>query len=441
MRSNSIAVADALYKCFGRDGDVVVVARPGGAQHTADQGKSCEADAAECKRAQKKARLNDHFAEFRVWSALLSAWSDVFAAMFTHDLAEKKECRIEIVDFSVGAVETFLRFMYSGNLQAGPPIVIEVSALADKYCIGQLQDLCRQAIDAELVPKNACEMLQAADQVGAAVVRERCLETILRSPREALPGAFLLSPALLQEALTSPLLCISDLDLSMILLGWANSPAAKIREINIPALLEAHVQLAALSDAEYSNVRCLAEAAGFAEKLGDMRAKAKRGQNVTDVTASLWTLYSKEFPDSKIRPPFLGYWINVIPSKASFGQRDTSTSGHLSVLEQMASSRGSNNISLKANEDMTWMMPHHRVIVTSVAFQSKLGDTNQIEFLVSDDGAKWDMLLDTGVITSANLRVERVPCRSRHPVNWLKLRVRKGQFNDRIQVGGILQTL
>ena len=47
--------------------------------------------------------------------------------------------RIEIIDFSVPAVEASLRFVYSGKLEVDPVRILEVAAFADKYAIGGLK--------------------------------------------------------------------------------------------------------------------------------------------------------------------------------------------------------------------------------------------------------------------------------------------------------------
>ncbi|CAE7550156.1 rdx, partial [Symbiodinium pilosum] len=71
--------------------------------------------------------------EFLVWSSLLAAWSDTFAAMASHDCLERASQRLTVKDFSAPAVERALEFMYTGECDAEDELLVEVTAFADKY--------------------------------------------------------------------------------------------------------------------------------------------------------------------------------------------------------------------------------------------------------------------------------------------------------------------
>ena len=89
------AFAAGIFKnCFGRGGDfTVVVEEPQGED-------SC---GSEVKRM-----------EFKVMSPLLASWSVVFDKMISSEFVEQQKAQVVITDFSSGAVEIFLRFLYSG---------------------------------------------------------------------------------------------------------------------------------------------------------------------------------------------------------------------------------------------------------------------------------------------------------------------------------------
>lgn len=55
-----------------------------------------------------------------------------------------------IKDFSSFAVETFLKFLYKGTVDAPPEIVCEVSAIADKYQVLELRNLCVNMLEDSL---------------------------------------------------------------------------------------------------------------------------------------------------------------------------------------------------------------------------------------------------------------------------------------------------
>ncbi|CAE7944557.1 bath-40, partial [Symbiodinium sp. KB8] len=72
--------------------------------------------------------------EFKVWSVLLAKWSKVFDTMISSgNFSESHRAEVVINDFSVEAVECFLRFMYSGVVKGSLLTVVEVGVLADKY--------------------------------------------------------------------------------------------------------------------------------------------------------------------------------------------------------------------------------------------------------------------------------------------------------------------
>ena len=53
--------------------------------------------------------------EFQVHKAILGARSPVFAAMFQHDMKEKKQSHVLITDIDANAFESMLGFIYKGT--------------------------------------------------------------------------------------------------------------------------------------------------------------------------------------------------------------------------------------------------------------------------------------------------------------------------------------
>lgn len=51
--------------------------------------------------------------EFKSHKMILASRSPVFAAMFTHDMKEKKHCRVEIVDIEKDVLKEMLTYMYT----------------------------------------------------------------------------------------------------------------------------------------------------------------------------------------------------------------------------------------------------------------------------------------------------------------------------------------
>eukprot|EP00746_Dinoflagellata_sp_MGD_P040239 gnl/MRDRNA2_/MRDRNA2_19711_c0_seq1.p1 gnl/MRDRNA2_/MRDRNA2_19711_c0~~gnl/MRDRNA2_/MRDRNA2_19711_c0_seq1.p1 ORF type:complete len:476 (+),score=105.21 gnl/MRDRNA2_/MRDRNA2_19711_c0_seq1:69-1496(+) len=124
-------VVGKLTQCFDMDGSTVVVAVP---LKDMQQARDTEPP------REKMPRLSVEFKEFKVWSALLCSWSEVFDAMLNGVMMESSG-RVEIVDFSVEAVEASLRFMYGGKLEVEPARLVEVAAFAEKYAISDLKGI------------------------------------------------------------------------------------------------------------------------------------------------------------------------------------------------------------------------------------------------------------------------------------------------------------
>lgn len=410
------ALASALIKCFDQQGDfIVVVLEDTGSEDSSEEGPP--------RKRQKVA------AEFRVWSKLLGAWSDVFTAMFTHDFKEKAEMKLEIKGFTVPAVAAFLRFFYSGNLQADAGNLIEISSLADKYAIPPLQDICAKRIDTDLTPESACEVFQVADRLGSATAKERALKCICKSPHISLANGFMLSPPLLNEVLSSEALCIDDFTLGKLILGWSNSPAAKVREIDVGALFKQHVQIAALTEDQYGKFKSLAEHVGQGELVTDMWSQCKRGTSTTNLFATIWKMYATQFRDVNHRPPFLGFWLNLIPSQASFAKGTTRNYYHMNLLERIA--RTDDNMSLGTNDEMEWMTPHHGIYISGVSFCKTLPTGSHVQVFASSDHCTWHMLVDSQVHDALHMDERAVvPCSSKDCAKWFKLRVHAGTYDD-----------
>jgi len=435
------ALGSALLKCFNEDGDCKVIVE----DYQPDAAGSESTVHAKCQRQ----------IEFQVWSKLLCAWSDVFTAMFTHDFREKAEKKVIISGFSLEAVQAFLTFLYSEVLPDDPAVLVEVSALADKYSVQPLLEVCAERVEAELSEENACAMLLAADQVGSKTVKDRCLDQIFRSPLKTLPKAFVLSKELLHEVLTSTKLCIGDYELAMVILEWTKNPTMKTRGVNMALLLQQNVQLAALTEEQYSKVHSLADSLGLGTKVQELWSRRKRGISTDDFFETLAKMFlnSPQFKASETKKPaFLGYWINLIPSQVGFVKKaiyygnandkkyDNTDNKYAPAgkLEEMAMNMA--EITLGTNDEVKWMMPHHAIYVSGLCFSSALGDENALQVFASTNGDNWDLLFDSEL--QPHLKKQGsvyVSCRTKNLVTWLKLCIRKGEYANKLKIRGILQ--
>jgi len=109
--------------------------------------------------------------EFLAHVAILSSRSPVFAAMFQHDMEEKRLNQVQMDDFSSEAVECLLNFMYTDNI-SDIAVLPELLAAADKYNISRLLPLCEETMMANLNTENAAECFSLADRHNASQLRK-----------------------------------------------------------------------------------------------------------------------------------------------------------------------------------------------------------------------------------------------------------------------------
>jgi len=73
--------------------------------------------------------------EFFAHKAILAARSPVFAAMFEHEMEEKKQNRVEITDMDHDVLREMLRFIYTGKAPNLEKMADDLLAAADKVII------------------------------------------------------------------------------------------------------------------------------------------------------------------------------------------------------------------------------------------------------------------------------------------------------------------
>jgi len=96
---------------------------------------------------------------------------------------------------------------------------------------------------------------------------------------------------------------------------------------------------------------------------------------------------------------------------------------------------------LCVNDEMKWMFPHHSIHCTGVSFTSALGEGTHVQVYGSKDGTNWDLVCDTALNTEAATTGDvTLPCRSKAPLAWLKLCVRRGNYSNVLKIQGIVQS-
>ena len=141
--------------------------------------------------------------------------------MMSDDFIEGKKKEVVIKDLPAKGVEAFLRFFYVGTLDISQmDVIVEVLVLADKYQVPELHSLCKEIIQHEITPQNAWTVFQSADEFHLQDERLVSKNLLLVKTKEALAQRPSVKDELLEEVLSSGLLCISDSDLFSLLAKW-----------------------------------------------------------------------------------------------------------------------------------------------------------------------------------------------------------------------------
>ncbi|KAK2718166.1 hypothetical protein QYM36_005470 [Artemia franciscana] len=94
--------------------------------------------------------------EFQAHKAILAARSPVFAAMFEHEMEERRcnRANVESVVF-----REMLSFVYTGKATCLDRMADDLLAAADKYALDRLKVMCEEAISLNLSVENVAEVL------------------------------------------------------------------------------------------------------------------------------------------------------------------------------------------------------------------------------------------------------------------------------------------
>lgn len=116
--------------------------------------------------------------EFQAHKALLAARSPVFAAMFEHEMEERKHNRVDITDVDHEVLREMLRFIYTGKTNNLEKMADDLLAAADKYAMERLKVMCEEALCANLSIENAADVLILADLHSAEQLKAQAIDFI-----------------------------------------------------------------------------------------------------------------------------------------------------------------------------------------------------------------------------------------------------------------------
>eukprot|EP00913_Durusdinium_trenchii_P025962 g24359.t1 len=230
--------------------------------------------------------------EFKVWSVIMSSWSEYFDKMLgqycgrwmmSHEFEENTQRQVVIRDFSPKGIEVFLRFLYSGTLEASLETLVEVMVIADKYQVPELSSHCNELLRAHLSADTAWETRRSERKragTGRAAPATP-MHAILIEPKVALARRPAVNERLLQEVLSSDLLCVSDEDLFDLLVNW-DDDAEYSQDVSRAKLIEKYVSMAKISD---EKIRLMTGSIEEPERkrLKSLRSVCTRSEHTRDV--------------------------------------------------------------------------------------------------------------------------------------------------------------
>ena len=99
--------------------------------------------AADCQFTDIKFHVGDRI--FNAHKMIVAARSPVMMAMFMSDMTESKTNNVKIDDCDPAVFERFLAFLYTGKLDESANHLEQLYAVADKYQVDTLKNLCQSA--------------------------------------------------------------------------------------------------------------------------------------------------------------------------------------------------------------------------------------------------------------------------------------------------------
>ncbi|CAG5093421.1 Similar to Tdpoz3: TD and POZ domain-containing protein 3 (Mus musculus) [Cotesia congregata] len=106
---------------------------------------------------------------------ILSAHSPYFHAMFTTDMKESKENRVEIQNFTVDLITEMLEFFYTNRTKATEDVdvALQMVPVADMYQINSLKDICEATLSKNINLDNVLPILCTADDHNLTKLRNK----------------------------------------------------------------------------------------------------------------------------------------------------------------------------------------------------------------------------------------------------------------------------
>ncbi|GBP79947.1 Protein roadkill [Eumeta japonica] len=121
---------------------------------------------------------DDSSARLPLDNAIQKTRSPVFAAMFEHEMEERKRNRVDITDVDHEVLREMLRFIYTDRAPNLDKMADDLLAAADKYALERLKVMCEEALCLSLSVESAAETLILADLHSADQLKAQTIDFI-----------------------------------------------------------------------------------------------------------------------------------------------------------------------------------------------------------------------------------------------------------------------
>lgn len=115
-------------------------------------------------------------------SQILAPQSQVFAAILSHDMQERRSKQVQIEELSADTVRRMLTFIYRGrldeNLEQAEDSTLALMEAAHRFAVSSLVNHCVQSLCSSLSIQNVAERLVKADLLGIEPFKVSCVNFI-----------------------------------------------------------------------------------------------------------------------------------------------------------------------------------------------------------------------------------------------------------------------
>lgn len=127
--------------------------------------------------------VSDDGKHFPCHRSVLAVSSPVFNAMFTTEMAEKKQSEIQICWINGDTLSKMIEFIYTGELSHLPAkkstdFVKDLFLAADMYALDRLKASCQLVLIQAISTENVCDLLVFAEMSNCGVLHKIALRFI-----------------------------------------------------------------------------------------------------------------------------------------------------------------------------------------------------------------------------------------------------------------------